>query len=163
MADKAKPIPDGYHSITPYLTIKGAAKAIEFYKKVFGAEIIRRLDLPGDKIMHAEIKIGDSTIMLADEFPEMNCKSPESIGGTSVQLHFYTEDVDELVDLAVAEGAELKRPVQNQFYGDRSASLIDPFGHAWYVATHIEDIAEDEIQRRAEMMMKEYAGKENPA
>ena len=136
---------------------------MSFTKKVFGAEVVRRLDFQGDKIMHAELKIGDSLIILADEFPEMGCKSPQSIGGTSVQLHFYTDNVDELVDLAVAEGAELKRPVQDQFYGDRSASLTDPFGHAWYVATHIEDIPEDEIQRRAEIVMKEYAGKKNPA
>jgi PhnB protein len=161
MADKVQPIPEGYRSITPYMTIKGAAKAIEFYKKAFGADVIRLLDSPDGKVMHAELKIGDSVLMLADEFPEMDSRSPESVGGTPIQLHFYTENVDEVVDRAVAAGAEVKRPVQNQFYGDRSASLKDPFGHIWYIATHIEDVPEDEIRRRAQACMKEHPGEKS--
>jgi PhnB protein len=161
MADTVQPIPEGYRSITPYMTIKGAAKAIEFYKEAFGADVIRLMDSPDGQVMHAEIKIGDSVIMLADEFPEMDSKSPESVGGTSIQLHFYTENVDGVVERAVAAGAEVQRPVQNQFYGDRSGSLKDPFGHIWYVATHVEDVPEDEIKRRAEACMQEHAGEES--
>jgi len=159
MTLKVKPIPEGYHSVTPYLTIKGAAQALDFYKKVFNAKELRRMDMPGGKIGHAELEIGDSMIMLADESPEMGNKSPQSVGGTPVTVHLYIEDVDEVVNRAVAAGATLKKPVQNQFYGDRSGTLVDPFGHMWHVSTHIEDMSAEEMQRRSEALMKQQIDK----
>jgi PhnB protein len=159
MFDKVKAIPEGYHSVTPYLTIKGAAKALDFYKKVFGAKEIKRIEIPDGKIGHAELQIGDSMIMLADEFPEMGNKSPQSVGGTPVTVHLYVEDVDAVAERAVAAGATLKRPVQDQFYGDRSCTLFDPFGHMWYVSTHIEDMSAEEMQRRSKTMMAQHADK----
>ena len=149
MAAKVKPIPDGYHVITPYLSIKGASDAIEFYKKAFGATEVFRMAQPDGRIGHAELQIGDSRFMLADESPEMDFRAPRSIGGTPVYLHLYVEDVDTVVGRAVAAGAKVLRPIQDQFYGDRSGSVIDPYGHVWHVATHKEDLSMDELRRRA--------------
>ena len=149
MAEKVKPIPEGYHSVTPYMCIDGAAKALDWYKEALGATELFRMEAPGGKIGHAEIKIGDSVIMLADEFPEMGFRGPKSLGGTSINLMIYTEDVDAQVEKAVAAGAKLTKPVKDQFYGDRSGSIEDPFGHSWHIATHIEDIAPEEMEKRA--------------
>ena len=144
-----KSIPEGYHSLTPYLIINGASDAIEFYKKAFGAVELMRMPAPGDKIGHAEIKIGDSPIMLADEFPEMGYKSPTTLGGSPVSLMIYVEDVDTVFKQAIAAGGKEQRPVKDQFYGDRSGTLEDPFGHVWHVATHKEDVSAEEMERRA--------------
>lgn len=149
MSDTVKPIPEGYHSVTPYLIIKGAADAIEFYKKAFGATELLRMGQPDGKIGHAEIKIGDSPIMLADEFPEMKYVGPKTLGGSPVSLMIYVEDVDTVFNRALAAGAETQRPLENKFYGDRGGSLIDPFGHVWHIATHVEDVPEEEMHRRA--------------
>ena len=150
MANPVKPIPEGYHSITPYLIIRGAAKALDFYKQAFGAIELFRMDSPDGRIGHAEIKIGDSPIMLADEHPEMGARSPESWGGSPVSLMLYVEDVDRVFAQAVEAGATVERPLADQFYGDRTGGLKDPFGHNWYVATHIEDVSPEEMARRAE-------------
>ena len=144
-----KPIPDGYHSVTPYLIIKGAADAIEFYKKAFSASELFRFPAPAGKIGHAELKIGDSPIMLADEFPEMGYKSPQSLGGSPVSLMIYVEDVDTIFKQAIAAGGKSQQAVQDKFYGDRSGTLEDPFGHVWHIATHKEDISLEEMERRA--------------
>jgi PhnB protein len=149
-----KSIPDGYHSVTPYLIIKGAADAIDFYKRVFIATELMRMQSPDGKIGHAEIRIGDSAIMLADENPEMGHRSPQSLGGAGVSLMVYVDRVDEVFNRAVASGAKELQPVKNQFYGDRSGTLQDPFGHTWTVATHIEDVPPDEMRRRAEQFMQ---------
>jgi PhnB protein len=149
MTSKVKPIPDGYHSVTPYLIIKGAADAIEFYKKAFGATELFRMAQPNGKIGHAEIKIGDSPIMLADEFPEMKYVGPKALGGSPVSLMIYVEDVDRVFNQAIAAGGEQQRPVEDKFYGDRGGSLVDPFGHVWHIATHKEDVSEEEMQKRA--------------
>ena len=141
-------IPKGYNSITPYLVIKGAADAIEYYKKVFGATVVVRMDDPSGRIGHAELKIGDSHIMLADEFPEMNYRGPVTDGSSPVSLLLYVEDVDSIVERAVAAGARILKPVQDQFYGDRSGFIQDPFGHLWSVATHIEDVSGEEMNER---------------
>jgi PhnB protein len=152
MSSNAKPIPDGYHTVTPYLTIRGAAAAIEFYKRAFGATEIMRITDANGKVGHAEIRMGDSPIMLSEEMPEMGVRSPESIGGSPVTIHLYVEDVDALVNQAVAAGAKLLRPVEDQFYGDRGGKLADPYGHVWWVATHIEDVSPEEIRKRAAAM-----------
>jgi PhnB protein len=154
MPSKAKPIPDGFHGATPYLCCKGAANAIEFYKKAFGATEVMRLAEPGGRIGHAEIKIGDATIMLADEYPDMNVLSPQTLGGSPVTIHLYVENVDALASRAVGAGAKLLRPVEDQFYGDRSGRLSDPFGHVWIISTHTEDVSPGEMQKRYEAMMK---------
>jgi PhnB protein len=152
MTTKAKPIPDGYHTVTPYLIIKNAAGALEFYKKAFGATELFRMPGPDGRVMHAEIKIGDSRIMLADECPEMNARSPQSMGGTPVSLLLYVENVDAFFNQAVSAGAKVDRPVKDQFYGDRSGSVTDPYGHAWHVATHVEDVPPAELEKRAAAM-----------
>jgi len=152
-----KPVPDGYHTATPYLIISGAAGAIEFYKKAFGAEELFRMDAGGGKIAHAEIRIGDSPIMLADEYPEMGYKSPKSYGGTPVSIMLYVPNVDALFKRAISEGAKEQRPVVDQFYGDRTGTLVDPFGHVWTLATHKEDLTPEEMTRRGEEMMKKHA------
>jgi PhnB protein len=144
-----KPIPDGYHAVTPYLIVQGADRAIEFYKKAFGAEELTRMSEPSGRVAHAELRIGDSTVMLADEHPEIGALSPMRIGGSSVTMHLYVEDVDATVVQAVLAGAAVTRPVADQFYGDRNGQLVDPFGHVWYVATHKEDVSPEEIGRRA--------------
>lgn len=146
MAD-VKPIPEGYHSVTPYLIIKGAADAIEYYKKAFGATELFRMD-HGGKIGHAEIKIGDSPIMLADEFPEMGHRSPKALGGSPVGIMIYVDDVDTTYKKAIEAGGVEVKPLQDQFYGDRSGTLTDPFGHVWTVATHKEDVSSEEMDRR---------------
>ena len=146
-----QPIPAGYQAVTPYLIVSGAARALEFYKQVFGATEIMRLAGPNG-VAHAEIRIGDSVVMLADESPDMGYKSPVALGGSPVSLMLYVSDVDATFQRAVAAGAVQQRPVQDQFYGDRSGTLEDPFGHVWTVATHIEDVAPDEIDRRLAAM-----------
>jgi len=150
----AKAIPDGYRTATPYLIVKGAADAIEFYKRAFGATEILRMADPQGRVGHAEIKIGDSVIMLADEHPAMGYRGPRSLGGSSVSILLYLEDVDGVFERALKAGAKAQRPVANQFYGDRSGTLEDPFGHVWTVATHVEDVAPEEMKRRAEAAMK---------
>ena len=152
MRMKTRPIPKGYHAVTPYLSVQGAAGAIAFYKKAFGAKEVMRMPGPKGTIGHAEIQIGDSRIMLADEFPEMNFRAPRSIGGTPVNIHLYVQDADKVVKKAVAAGAKLLQPVADQFYGDRSGSLEDPFGHVWHVATHTEDIPMKALKKRAAAM-----------
>jgi PhnB protein len=148
MKNAVKPIPENYHAVTPYLIVNGAAQAIDFYKNVFGAQELMRVPGPNGKVGHAELKIGDSIIMLADEHPEMDAHSPQSVGGTPVSLMIYVEDVDHVFKKALSAGAKESRPVKDQFYGDRSGILTDPFGHKWSVATHIEDVSPEEMQRR---------------
>jgi PhnB protein len=151
----AKPIPDGYHSVTAYLIVHDAAGAIDFYKQAFGAVELMRLADPGGKVGHAEIKIGDSPIMLADEFPQMGFRGPQALGGSPVGIALYVEDVDAGFDRAIRAGAKVLRPVQDQFYGDRSGTLVDPFGHVWTIATHKEDLSAEEIHRRFEASSKQ--------
>ena len=153
MASEVKPIPEGYHSITPYLIIKGAAEAIEFYKKAFGATELLRMPYPDGKIGHAELKIGDSPFMLADEVPDMKYRGPEALGGSPVSILLYVNDVDAVFKKAIAEGAKEDRAVEDKFYGDRAGSLIDPFGHTWHVATHKEDVTPEEMERRSKAAM----------
>jgi PhnB protein len=148
MANKVKPIPEGYHNITPYLVIKGAAAAIDFYKKAFGAVEVMRMPQPDGRVGHAELKFGDSMVMLADEFPEMSVVGPKTLGNTSVALLLYVDDVDKAVERAVSLGATIKKPVADQFYGDRSGTLEDPFGHKWTLAVHLEDVSPEEMERR---------------
>jgi len=144
-----KSIPEGYHSVTPYLIIKGAGNAIEFYKKAFGANELFRFPSPDGKIGHAEIKIGDSPIMLADEYPEMGYKGPQTLGGSPVSLMIYVDDVDTIFNQAVEAGATIKEAVQDKFYGDRLGTVTDPFGHIWHLSTHKEDVSLEEMERRA--------------
>lgn len=155
----AKPIPDGYHSVTPYLIVKGAARALEFYKKAFNAKELFRLEGPGGSIGHAEFQIGNSRVMLADEFPGTLSRSPEALGGSPIGLCIYIEDVDALFKQAIAAGGKEERPVVDQFYGDRSGSLRDPFGHLWTLATHKEDVSPEEMNRRMAEMMKQQGPK----
>ena len=152
MTGSTKHIPAGYHSITPYLYMNDAARAIEFYKQVFGATEVMRMDAPGGKIGHAEIKIGDSYLMLADECDEADARSPQSVGGTPVGLLLYVEDVDAVAGIAVEAGAQLIEPVEDKFYGDRMGKLRDPFGHIWAIATHVEDVSPEEMEKRAAAM-----------
>jgi PhnB protein len=154
MKTEVKPVPEGYHTVTPYLIIRDAARAIEFYKKVFGAKEMVRMPAPGGKIGHAEIMIGDSYIMLADESPEMGHNGPQSLGGSPVSIVLYLEDVDAVVGRAVAAGAKLVRPVEDQFYGDRSGGVEDPFGHSWHISTHIEDVSPEEMTKRMDALKK---------
>src|SRR5688500_10188362 len=154
MSAKVKAIPDGYHSVTPYLFVRNAARAIEFYKQAFNAREKMRMPGPGGKIMHAELDLGDSMIMLADEFPEMDALSPETVGGSPVMIALYVDDVDATFARAIAAGAKQLRAVADQVYGDRSGSLTDPFGHKWNLATHVEDVAPEEMTRRMDAMMK---------
>jgi PhnB protein len=151
MSKKVSPIPKGYNSITPYLIVKGAAQAIEYYKSVFGATEVFRMDQPDGKVGHAELKIGDSRVMLADENLNMGAghASAASIGQSPVSLYLYIPDVDRVVERAVAAGAKILKPVQDQFYGDRSGFIQDPFGHLWGIATHVEDVAPKELEERA--------------
>ena len=150
-----KPIPDGYHALTPYLAIRGAARAIEFYKKAFGAKERMRMAGPGGDIFHAEMTIGDSVVMLADEFAGMDFLSPLARGGTPVTLHLYVRDCDASFAKAQAAGAEVLRPLKDQFYGDRSGTLKDPFGHVWHISTHKEELSLAEIKRRGAEAAKE--------
>ena len=153
-----KAIPDGYHNVTPYLFVKGAVGAIDFYKKVFGATEIMRMAGPTGKIMHAEVKIGDSIVMLADENLQTGVMSPQTIGGYSVGLHVYVENVDAVIQRAFENGAKPLRSIKNQFYGDRSGSVLDPFGHMWSVATHVEDVSPEEMRKRMTAAMSQAAG-----
>jgi PhnB protein len=152
-----KPIPDGYYTATPYLIVKGAARALDFYKQAFGAQELMRFPMPDGKVGHAEIKIGNSPIMLADEFPEMGHKSPESLGGSPVSIMLYVPDVDKTFAQALKAGGKELQPLKDQFYGDRSGTLTDPFGHVWTVATHKEDVSPEEMDRRHKAMMAEKA------
>jgi PhnB protein len=154
MANKVKPIPEGYHNITPYLVIKGAAAAIDFYKQAFGATEIMRMPQPDGRVGHAELKFGDSVVMLADEYPEMQVVGPKTLGNTSVGLLLYLDDVDKAVERAVSLGAIIKKPIADQFYGDRTGTIEDPFGHKWTLAVHIEDVSQEEMQRRMEAQTK---------
>ncbi|HZT60717.1 MAG TPA: VOC family protein [Pyrinomonadaceae bacterium] len=149
MSDKVKAIPEGYNSVTPYLIVDGAAQAIEFYKRAFGAVETFRMGGPDGKVGHAELKVGDSHVMLADENPAMGARGPKSVGGSPISLVLYVEDVDAVVARAVETGAKLTRAVADQFYGDRTGGVEDPFGHAWYVATHVEDVSSEEMKKRA--------------
>ena len=149
MTAAVKPIPEGHHTVTPYRILSGASDAIAFYEKALGAEEVMRLADPGGKVHHAEISIGDSRIMLADEHPELQALSPKTIGGSPVSIHLYVTDVDAAVQRAVAAGAKLVRPVADQFYGDRVGGIEDPFGYRWFIATHKEDLTMDEIRQRA--------------
>jgi PhnB protein len=157
MPTQVKPIPDGYSSITPYLSIKGAKEAIAFYQRALGAQEVYKLEMPDGRIGHAELQIGSSRVMLADEMPEMPdivVRSPSTVRGTTVGFNVYLEDVDARFAQAVAAGAKVKRPVQNQFYGDRSGTVEDPYGHIWTLSTHVEDVSPDEIMRRMAAMPK---------
>jgi PhnB protein len=147
-------IPPGYHTVTPYLIIKGAAAALDFYKKAFGAVEKMRMPMPDGRVGHAEITVGDSHVMLADEFPEMGHKGPATLGGTSVGLAVYVPDCDAVFARALEAGAKQLKPMQNQFYGDRSGTITDPFGHQWTIATHIEDVSPEEMRRRMDAAMK---------
>jgi PhnB protein len=151
----AKPIPDGYHTVTPYLIVKGAAAALEFYKKAFAAGVLMCHADPGGKVRHAEIKIGNSPIMLADEAPEMGFRGPQSLGGSAVGILLYVEDADALFNRAITAGAKALQPMKDQFYGDRSGTLVDPFGHVWTIATHKEDVPPDEMKKRFEAFVKQ--------
>ena len=154
----AKPIPEGCHSITPYLVVKDAARAIEFYKRAFGAQELARMTGPGGRgVMHAEIKIGDSLVMLSDEFPGAGCSSPQSLGGTTCQLYVYVPDVDSAYQQAVSAGASADMPVSDMFWGDRFGKLSDPFGHQWGLATHKEDVSPQEMKKRSDAFAVQMA------
>jgi PhnB protein len=144
-----KPIPEGYPRLTPYLIVDGASDAIDFYTSVLGATERMRMDAPGGRIGHAELEIGDSVVMLADENPEMNARGPKAFGGSPVSLMVYVEDVDGVFERALEAGAKELRPVENQFYGDRLGAFEDPFGHEWNVASHVEDVPPEEMEKRA--------------
>lgn len=154
MSENVKAIPEGYEGITPYLICRNAESAIDFYKRAFGAEELFRIGEPG-MVGHAEMKIGSAIIMLADEYPDMGVVGPETVGGTPVTLMVYVEDVDDFAEKAIAEGLKVLRPIENQFYGDRAGQFVDPFGHKWTFATHLEDLTPEEIHQRA---MAKYGG-----
>ena len=158
MSSRVKPIPSGFHTLTPHLVVKGASQAIEFYKKAFGAQEIGRMAGPdGKSILHADLKIGDSHVFLVDEMPEMGCRGPESTGGTPVTIHMYVEDVDAAFGKAVAAGATVRMPLADMFWGDRYGVLTDPFGHAWSLASHKEDLTPEEIRKGAQSACAETA------
>jgi PhnB protein len=146
--------PPQYHSLTPYLVVKGAAKAIDFYKNAFAASEMFRMPTPDGRVGHAELKIGDAALMLADEFPEMGVVSPSSLGNSPVGILLYVADADAVTNKAISLGATVEKPLANQFYGDRSATLRDPFGHKWTIATHVEDVTPEEMERRMAAMSK---------
>ena len=150
---KARPIPEGHNSVSPYLIVDGAARALDFYTKALGAKELFRFPGPDGKIGHAEIRLGDTVIMLADEHPDHDAHAPRKFGGSPVSLHVYVEDVDAVFQRASAAGAKTKRPVTDQFYGDRSGTFEDPFGHTWHLSTHVEDVPPDELKRRMDAMM----------
>jgi PhnB protein len=154
MPAKTKPVPPGYHHVTPYLIIKGAAAAIDFYKDVFGATEIMRMPQPDGRIGHAEMKMGDSVIMLADEHPEMDIVGPATLGNSTVGILLYVDDADATFNKAVSRGAKVNKPLADQFYGDRSGTVIDPFGHKWTIATHVEDVSPEEMDRRMAALKK---------
>ena len=152
-----KPVPHGYHTLTPFLTVRDAVRAIEFYKQAFGAKERDVAKGPDGKVMHAEIQIGDSIIMLTDEFPEFGSLSPQSIGGSPMGLHIYIENVDSAFDRAVKAGAQVEMPVMDQFWGDRYGKLKDPFGHKWSIATHVKDLSKDEMKHAMDEAMSKMA------
>jgi PhnB protein len=153
-----RPIPDGFHTATPHLVVKDVSRAIEFYKEAFGATELMRLTDPSGIVAHAEIEIGDSRIMMAEEVPDWGNYGPESLGGSPVRIHLYVEDVDALANQAVAAGAKVLIPVDDQFYGDRAGRLSDPFGHIWIIATHKEDMSLDQMRERFEEFVKQQGG-----
>lgn len=155
MATQVKAIPKGYHTITPNLVIRDAAKAIDFYKKAFGAEVIAQMGGPGGKVLHAELKIGDSIIMLGDEIPEMNTKGPKSYGGSPVSFYVYVEKVDAAWKRAVDAGAKTVMPLTDMFWGDRTGRLEDPFGHLWSLAQHVKDVTPEEMKKGQEAFFKQ--------
>ena len=152
---KVKPIPEGHNRVSPYLIVAGADRALDFYKQAFGATELFRHNGPDGKVGHAEVRIGDTVVMIADEHPDFGAHGPGKFGGSPVSLHMYVEDVDAVADRAVKAGAKITRPVADQFYGDRLGTLEDPFGHTWHVSTHVEDVSMEELSRRAEKAMKE--------
>jgi PhnB protein len=154
---KPKPIPDGYHTLTPSLVVRDAGRAIDYYKRAFGATETFRMPTPDGRVAHAELKIGDSMVMLSDEFPGASCRAPQSIGGTSVNLFVYTEDVDAMFNRAVQAGGTVTMPVADMFWGDRFGQLTDPFGHSWSIATHKEDVSMEEMRKRGEIEMAKMA------
>ncbi|KTD18492.1 Predicted enzyme related to lactoylglutathione lyase [Legionella lansingensis] len=141
-------LPEGYATITPYLIVKNAAKAIEFYKAVFGAKELMCMPGPNNSVGHAELTIGESKFMLADECPDMDAKAPSAYGGSPVGIHLYVKDVDAIVNQAIKHGAKLTQNVEDRFYGDRNGTIEDPFGHKWHISTHIEDVSEEEVMKR---------------
>jgi uncharacterized glyoxalase superfamily protein PhnB len=149
-----KPIPEGYHTLTPFFTVRDAVRAIEFYKQAFGAQERGVMKGPDGKVMHAELKIGDSIVMLADEFPEFGSLAPESGASTSMGLHIYVNNVDDAFDRAVKAGAQVEMPVVDQFWGDRYGRLKDPFGHKWSIATHVKDMSADEMKHSMDEAME---------
>ena len=155
MPKSVKPIPSDQGQITPMLVVNGAAKAIEFYTRVFGATVSMRIDDPGGKVGHADLVIGKAHFMLSDEYPEMDAQGPQVFGGSPVAIHLYVEDVDDVVTRAVLEGAKLSRPVEDQFYGDRSGKITDPFGHTWWIASRKEILSAEEVKQRAAEMYEE--------
>jgi PhnB protein len=154
---KVQAVPKGFHTLTPHLIIRGAADAVEFYKQAFGAEEIVRMLSPERKILHAELQIGDSIIFICEEMPQMGCNGPEALGGTPVTIHIYVDDVDTLFNCAVMAGATVTMPVNNMFWGDRYGKLSDPFGHNWSIASKVEELTGEEIQKRQEAFFKEIA------
>ena len=152
MKTKVKPIPDGFHAVTPYLTVRNAAQAIDFYQRAFDAEERTRMLTPDGKVGHAELMIGNSVIMLGDEFPQMGNQSPETLNGSPVGFALYVKNVDDAFDRAVEAGATVKEPVDNKFWGDRAGTVIDPFGHKWTLLTHFEDVSPKEMKKRMEKM-----------
>ena len=157
MPSQVKPIPDGYHSVTPYLVVNDCARAIDFYKRAFGARELSRMDGPSGKIGHAEITIGDSRIMMCDEMPGADSRSPQALRGTTVSLFLYVQDADSVFNQAVTAGAKVTQPLSDMFWGDRFGKLTDPFGHSWCVATHKEDVAPAEMEKRAQAAMAKMA------
>ena len=150
MAGKIKPIPDGFHTVTPHLVVRGASEAIEYYRKAFGAVERFRMHGPdGELIMHAELMIGDSIIFIRDEFPNMECESPSALNGSAVTIHLYVEDADTVFSRALSEGGKVTLPLQDMFWGDRFGEIVDPFGHRWSIASHVEDVPPEELDRRA--------------
>lgn len=159
MADKPMVVPEGTHTLTAHLSIRGAAQAIEFYQKAFGAQLLFVHKMPDGKVMHATLKIGDSRLMLADEFPGMGTPSPRALGGSPVVLNVYVENVDTLWNRAVAAGAKVTMPLANQFWGDRYGQIVDPFGHSWALLSHVEDVPREEMERRANVLFAQMAKK----
>jgi uncharacterized glyoxalase superfamily protein PhnB len=152
-----KAIPEGFHSVTPYLVVTNSVKALEFYTKAFGAKTLTRMPGPNDSTMHAEMRIGDSKVMLADEFPEWGVKSPKTLGGSPVSLHLYVEDVDKVFQQATSSGCEVTMPPTDQFWGDRYCKVVDPFGHIWGIATRKENVSPEEMQRRQAEMLEQMS------
>jgi len=159
LATAVKPIPEGYHSFTPHLTMRGADRAIDFYRRAFGAEELGRMHGPdGKTVMHAELKIGDSRFFLGDEVPGMDCRSPDTLGGSPAGIYLYVRNVDEVFRKAMDAGATMKRPVVDMFWGDRTGSVLDPFGYVWDLATHREDVSPEEMKRRGEEFFRKLEG-----